>query len=146
MTDKIRDGIEGIIARLVTEGIMPSEAIDQLCRLRDWDTQTWVDNVVHYRNLAIVLGARPDQMLDQYDRDLVVNHDPNDMGGWDENTPMIWGRSRTVRSGAAVDRGSPSGCGAWRSSGCGHRPRGAEAEAMTPNCPECRRSLTRSPG
>lgn len=33
-------------------------------------TQKLVDDCVHYRNLAILLGAKPDQMVDSYDREL----------------------------------------------------------------------------
>ena len=37
--------------------------------LKDRD-QRWVDEVAHYRNLAIRLGAQPEHMLSQHDRTL----------------------------------------------------------------------------
>lgn len=38
------------------------------------ETQRWVDEVCHYRNLAISLGAQPNDMLDKYDRELAEKH------------------------------------------------------------------------
>lgn len=53
-------------------------------------TQKWVDNVCHYRNLAIQLGAKPEQMLSEYDRNLVLNRTDDDPAGWEEDTPELW--------------------------------------------------------
>ena len=38
------------------------------------------DHIVHYRNLSILLGAKPEQMLGDFDRDLCRNWDPKVTG------------------------------------------------------------------
>lgn len=44
--------------------------------------QHYVDAVCHYRNLAIVLGAKPNQMLGKFDRDLCESGiDPDETSG-----------------------------------------------------------------
>jgi FtsZ-binding cell division protein ZapB len=42
---------------------------EENARLQERD-QRWIDDVCHYRNLAILLGAKPEQMVSQWDRDL----------------------------------------------------------------------------
>ena len=42
----------------------------------------YVDEVIYYRNLAITLGAKPEQMLNEYDKALCSKGiDPNDNSG-----------------------------------------------------------------
>jgi hypothetical protein len=57
-------------------GVSNLRAIGSACdariaELEDRD-QRWVDQVCHYRNLAIMLGAKPEQMLSGHDRDLAA--------------------------------------------------------------------------
>jgi hypothetical protein len=53
-------------------------------------TQKWVDGTCHYRNLAIKLGAKPENMLSKYDRDLAARGFDASDGGWDDDTPELW--------------------------------------------------------
>jgi hypothetical protein len=53
-------------------------------------SQKWVDGTCHYRNLAIQYGAKPEEMLDKYDRELAENHNPNDPDGWEHDTVELW--------------------------------------------------------
>jgi hypothetical protein len=54
-------------------------------------TQRWVDEVCHYRNLAIELGAPPERMLNKYDRELAKNKDAHaDDETLRDETPELW--------------------------------------------------------
>lgn len=54
-------------------------------------TQAWVDGTCHYRNLAIRLGAKPEDMLSKYDRDLAEKGIDTSGEGWDDDdTPELW--------------------------------------------------------
>ncbi len=72
-------------------------------------TQRHVDHVCHYRNLAIVLGAKPNQMLTDYDKKLCEKGiDPDDNGGgyhWSvrdciEEVEDLWQKNEELRAEA----------------------------------------------
>ncbi len=46
----------------------------------EW-SQRWVDETCHYRNLAIALGAKPEDMWGKYDRDLCERG----VEGWEQD-------------------------------------------------------------
>lgn len=80
MTSEAERAVREALERVTPGGFRRSEDIAaifnhapallaEIERLREQD-QTWVDRVVHYRNLAIGLGARPEQMLDAHARKL----------------------------------------------------------------------------
>jgi hypothetical protein len=62
-------------------------------------TQRWVDEVCHYRNLAIELGAPPNRMLSKYDRELAERGVDD---GWDDanrdQTPELWEQLEAVEA------------------------------------------------
>lgn len=81
------------VKRLIVEmqGLLDENAELRKDRGRDWvlRDQKMLDAICHYRNLAITLGAKPEQMLDQWDRDLCVqgiatDHIESLVGCWDE--------------------------------------------------------------
>jgi len=50
-----------------------------------------IDAACHYRNLAIEHGAKPESMLDQYDRVLAANWSTMDhTDGWRNEAPDVW--------------------------------------------------------
>jgi hypothetical protein len=61
-------------------------------------TQEHVDRLIHYRNLAIVLGAKPENMLGDYDRKLCERGiDPNEeMHGMGANTSEQLGELKNL--------------------------------------------------
>lgn len=72
-------------------------AVEWLCNQLD-EAQTaqqkYVDGIVHYRNLAISLGARPHDMRNRYDADLCEkwpdqSSDARGEGWWNE-MPEVW--------------------------------------------------------
>lgn len=65
-------------------------------------TQKWVDGTCHYRNLAISLGAKPDTMLDRYDRELAEKHDPSSPDGWEHDTVEVWQELEAAEARVAV--------------------------------------------
>lgn len=81
------------VRRLIVEmrGLLAENAELRKDRGRDWTLreQKMIDSICHYRNLAITLGAKPEQMLDQWDRDLCIQGLTTDqveslVGCWDE--------------------------------------------------------------
>lgn len=48
------------------------------------------DFIVHYRNLAIELGAKPEDMLNRYDHDLCANWNEEGADVWYNDQPEIW--------------------------------------------------------
>ncbi len=77
-----RQELEGILDALV------GRVRDDEKKYRE-GTQRFVDHVCHYRNLAIKLGAKPENMLGKYDRDLAAQGVSDDMDGV-EDTPELW--------------------------------------------------------
>jgi hypothetical protein len=72
--DALLDSIDAALAEPVVETL----TIDQHKEV----TQKRVDHTIHYRNLAIVLGAKPNQMLTDYDKELCEKGiDPDDNSG-----------------------------------------------------------------
>jgi hypothetical protein len=64
------DGQPGIRLTEVTQADWDALTA-QVAELQERD-QRWVDQVCHYRNLAIMLGAKPEQMLSGHDRHLAT--------------------------------------------------------------------------
>jgi hypothetical protein len=59
--------------------------------MSDKDTQRWVDEVCHYRNLAIEFGAPPNRMLGKYDRELAERGVDDSWGDANrDQTPELW--------------------------------------------------------
>lgn len=81
-----RDALE----RLTTSLTESKKERDKAVRDYMHGTQHWVDATCHYRNLAITLGAKPDTMLDQFDRELAEKGVANDYEGWDKELPSVW--------------------------------------------------------
>lgn len=72
--DNLNDRIDVALAEPVLEML----TIDQHKDI----TQKHVDHCIYYRNLAIVLGAKPNQTLTDYDKELCKKGiDPDDNGG-----------------------------------------------------------------
>jgi hypothetical protein len=66
------------IDAVLTEPVAKMLTIDQHKDI----TQKHVDHCIYYRNLAIVLGAKPNQMLTDYDKELCEKGiDPDDNSG-----------------------------------------------------------------
>ena len=53
-------------------------------------TQEFIDTICHYRNLAISLGAKPDDMTNSWDRKLAESGIGDGNGGWDNDAPDVW--------------------------------------------------------
>jgi hypothetical protein len=53
-------------------------------------TQGFIDTICHYRNLAISLGAKPDDMANSWDRKLAESGLGDGDGGWDNDAPDVW--------------------------------------------------------
>jgi hypothetical protein len=74
LSEELKQRIEAALAEPVVETL----TIDQHKEI----TQKRVDHTIHYRNLAIVLGAKPNQMLTDYDKELCEKGiDPDDNSG-----------------------------------------------------------------
>lgn len=81
---------EGFSGEVVT--VDEADALTtQVAKLEE-QTGNDVDRVVHYRNLAIDLGAKPEQMLDKFDRDLVARWGKNGYTAAEQNehTALLW--------------------------------------------------------
>lgn len=74
------DGVNELqwVARHVDQSEL-EEARAEIQKLKDAD-QRWVDQVVHYRNLAINLGADPSDMLNFWDKELCTRGFPRNPG------------------------------------------------------------------
>lgn len=83
-TSKLDETIAALAAKVTIKGWRIDELEEKLDTLEDKD-QTVLDHAVAYRNLAIFLGAKPDQMLDAYDKSLceggTMDSDTIDMDG-----------------------------------------------------------------
>lgn len=68
-------------------------------------TQRWVDEVCHYRNLAIAYGAKPDEMLSKWDRELAEKHTGGnviDVAAAREETQELWQEAEAAEARVAV--------------------------------------------
>ena len=66
------------------------------------NTQRLVDHCVHYRNLAISFGAKPEQMLSEFDRNLATNHAADMAENFDFDTDSTEAWELAERAEAAL--------------------------------------------
>lgn len=71
------------------------------------EVQTYVDSICHYRNLSIALGAKPEDMVNSYDRGLCERGLNTDGEGWSiedarKESAETWRENDELRARVAV--------------------------------------------
>ncbi len=104
-----------------TGWVSPEEharVVNELEKAKDnWKyAQTSTDSFCHYRNMAIVLGAKPEHMLNQYDRDLCAKGIDKDdtSGGYHMSIQQIHDEQEALWAQADRARELEAQCAAMR--------------------------------